>query len=997
MKKVWKAVAAIGLTAALCVPLAACSEAQNGKSAYEIAVENGFEGTEQEWLESLKGEQGEKGDKGDTGEKGDKGDKGDTGAQGPAGEDGQDGKDGADGAPGTPGKDGEDGQDGQDGADGEDGQDGVGIKDITYTYEYDAATDSFYTVIRFIMTDGTEHVVRVPSAENKDAPVVADSAEELGVLLSNGFTDITLGADIGSADARAEVSFVVSSQAEVSLDLGGHSIYSQSGTFLTLKEGTLTVDNGVIDASADAFSIAPAAQENYAKLVLGADLAVTSQSANAVYFSMANKTDKDVYNAVLVTQADLTVHGEYAAIQGNGTVTETDKRFGTSVTVNGGTITADTTAIYQPQYGELIVNDGTITAATGIEIRAGELTVNGGTINGTGEFEVASNGNGSTTSGVAVACVQHTTKLPLSAVIAGGKLNGEKAFYQADVEENGAEAVALISVAITGGTLNGETVVKSAAAVMNGVYYMSIEKAFAALQADEGTQPLTLSLLQAEYTLANGLNLTRSNVTLQGLGTDKTTLIFENAASGQGGIFVQGADNVTISDMTIRLAGGTEDASPVKLTFASGYDVCENASLKNLRLVGNELGNGLNLHGVKNAAVDHVTVENYAKCGVAIAYATGVALSNVTFTQTQCWGDIGLMFDTVNPENPEYSVPVTGVVLGEGITFAAYTVYADPASDYEVADWSGYSDAFALTQAGGGWALTKPAARIGDANYATVQLALAAAKEGDTVEVTSAAFDSAIEIDKSLTIKAMNESATFTFAKSAGIWFCADVAAFTLENITLKGVDATGAEAMTEPFMGIGTYNLGYGIGLTLKNCTIDGFDYGIYLSALESEPATSAVSATGLTVQNCLIKGVYVENITNSSFDGCTFRNNGADTEKVAENYRTWMSGVDVNLKYNTYADISFTDCTFEGNGANEGAALLIKARDDGSYAGKPATLTGVTVTGCTFKDNNKNLILGEKGKENVTPTDVTIDGNTVTDGGELLEDNRKDAGARA
>ena len=27
-----------------------------GKSAYEIAVENGFQGTETEWLESLKGE-----------------------------------------------------------------------------------------------------------------------------------------------------------------------------------------------------------------------------------------------------------------------------------------------------------------------------------------------------------------------------------------------------------------------------------------------------------------------------------------------------------------------------------------------------------------------------------------------------------------------------------------------------------------------------------------------------------------------------------------------------------------------------------------------------------------------------------------------------------------------------------------------------------------------------------------------------------------------------
>ena len=33
-----------------------------GKSAYEIALLNGFEGGEREWLSSLKGERGEKGD-----------------------------------------------------------------------------------------------------------------------------------------------------------------------------------------------------------------------------------------------------------------------------------------------------------------------------------------------------------------------------------------------------------------------------------------------------------------------------------------------------------------------------------------------------------------------------------------------------------------------------------------------------------------------------------------------------------------------------------------------------------------------------------------------------------------------------------------------------------------------------------------------------------------------------------------------------------------------
>ena len=38
-----------------------------GKSAYEIAVNNGFTGTEGEWLVSLKGDKGDKGDPGTDG------------------------------------------------------------------------------------------------------------------------------------------------------------------------------------------------------------------------------------------------------------------------------------------------------------------------------------------------------------------------------------------------------------------------------------------------------------------------------------------------------------------------------------------------------------------------------------------------------------------------------------------------------------------------------------------------------------------------------------------------------------------------------------------------------------------------------------------------------------------------------------------------------------------------------------------------------------------
>lgn len=68
------------------------NELLRGYSAYQVAVLNGFEGTVNEWLESLKGEQGVKGEQGDpftyemfTDEqlatlKGDKGDKGDIGS-----------------------------------------------------------------------------------------------------------------------------------------------------------------------------------------------------------------------------------------------------------------------------------------------------------------------------------------------------------------------------------------------------------------------------------------------------------------------------------------------------------------------------------------------------------------------------------------------------------------------------------------------------------------------------------------------------------------------------------------------------------------------------------------------------------------------------------------------------------------------------------------------------------------------------------------------------
>lgn len=102
----------IGVNSPMPVQLSGVSsiKGEDGASAYQVAVNNGFTGTETEWLASLKGPkgdtgatgpQGPKGDKGDTGATGAKGDTGATGPQGPKGDKGDTGPQGPAGEPGV--------------------------------------------------------------------------------------------------------------------------------------------------------------------------------------------------------------------------------------------------------------------------------------------------------------------------------------------------------------------------------------------------------------------------------------------------------------------------------------------------------------------------------------------------------------------------------------------------------------------------------------------------------------------------------------------------------------------------------------------------------------------------------------------------------------------------------------------------------------------------------------------------------------------------------
>ena len=96
---------------------------KDGRSAYEIATENGFVGTAAEWLESLKG---------------------------------RDGIDGKDGLPGKDGTNGKDGLPGKDGRDGRDGKDGVS-PDLTNYPDTDAVKTLIQVAVQPLLQQAHVH------------------------------------------------------------------------------------------------------------------------------------------------------------------------------------------------------------------------------------------------------------------------------------------------------------------------------------------------------------------------------------------------------------------------------------------------------------------------------------------------------------------------------------------------------------------------------------------------------------------------------------------------------------------------------------------------------------------------------------------------------------------------------------------------------------------------------------------------------------------------
>lgn len=332
--------------------------------------------------------------------------------------------------------------------------------------------------------DGTiVDVDKVHADAGEQVTAIVSSSDELRAALADkNYDTVVLGADIGNASET----FVI--DRPVTLDLNGYTLENKnttSGNYLLIEGGNseaenikVTIRNGNIssgDAAVIVMGYVDVVMENVSVKTDGryglelygeCDQSVTAEgctfegdTSGVVVFG-AEKTGM----TAAFSATGCTIKGGDYGVSGNGTYHLT------TIDIVDSKVSSDRgTAIYHPQVGTLTISGGSeISGISGIEMRAGTLTITGGTITATGEFAADPNGNGATTSGVAVAMMQHTTERDLTLNITGGEFNGAYAVYQQNIQNNDSGT---LTMSLTGGTFNGNVDSENCTEYISGGQY----------------------------------------------------------------------------------------------------------------------------------------------------------------------------------------------------------------------------------------------------------------------------------------------------------------------------------------------------------------------------------------------------------------------------------------------------------------------------------------------------------------------------------------------
>lgn len=274
-------------------------------------------------------------------------------------------------------------------------------------------------------------------------------------------TDATTITLLNDADVKNKI--IISDKKNITLDLGGHNVtFSTLKMFFYVNNATFTVNGGGSIKEANAYFApimmtgGPAESANYTIVNVKNGVILEGWAGMFIDQNKGNNYGMvfNAENATLMGKNDtngdagvgLYVNGEIKANANNVEISLTN------ATVSG---TGD--GMYLAGAADTTINGGSVTSScTGIEIRAGSLTLNNCNVTGgNGSVTTNANGNGSTSENVALAVIQHTTKLPIHVEINGGTFKGTAALLESNPQKNPEEATKQVGIIVNGGNFEG--------------------------------------------------------------------------------------------------------------------------------------------------------------------------------------------------------------------------------------------------------------------------------------------------------------------------------------------------------------------------------------------------------------------------------------------------------------------------------------------------------------------------------------------------------------
>lgn len=214
----------------------------------------------------------------------------------------------------------------------------------------------------------------------------------------------------------------------------------------------------------------------------------------------------------------------------------------------------------------------------------------------------------------------------------------------------------------------------------------------------------------------------------------------------------------------------------------------------------------------------------------------------------------------------------------------------------------------------------------------------------------------------------------------------------TLSGIVLEGLEISDVIAGIANTYGQGATSTSRLDGLTILGLTVSHAYHGLQVQDPHNKGGLlNGLLLDGAVFENVLAKGIYAELLSNSTLRNLYMEDVGqfgrAAPSGIAGQFG---NGIDLNLKWGEFSGIVIEQFEFVDVGLSTGAgsphagggAIAVKAREDGSYAGDPASYEGeLIIRDGDIKGTSTGIRVGEPGVEGLSGIDVRVENVTVSD----------------